>query len=173
MAVVKDKIEMRKTESLIPYENNAKKHPMEQVNDLAASILQDGFDQPIVIRSDGTIIKGHGRLLAAKQIGLLEVPCIVNDLELKREKTARIFDNRVAETGWDYEKLRFELVELKDAGVPLEDTGFKLSEIADLEDSGDGEGDDESGPSGDGGKKSSDDDFMNCPNCGVVIDKPK
>lgn len=93
---------------LIPYEKNAKKHPPEQVKKLAASIKRLGFT-PLQVEPDGTIITGHGRRLAAIELGLKKVPVIIRtDLTKLEADALRIADNRAASTEYDYELLMAE-----------------------------------------------------------------
>lgn len=120
-------------DQLFSYINNAKLHPGTQVEAIATSIQKYGFDQPISVDSDIVIIKGHGRLLAAKMLGMTEVPVIVrNDLSLIEAAAARIADNKVAESAWDENLLPIELSMLKEHGVDFQDLGFSDDEIANL-----------------------------------------
>lgn len=117
-------------DSLIPYVNNTKQHPGNQVDKIAGSISEFGFDQPIVVDGDGIIIKGHGRLMAAKKLQLKEVPVLVRtDLTPAQVKAARIADNRVAESEWDEELLKIELLDLKQNDFDLRLTGFDDEEL--------------------------------------------
>lgn len=118
-----------------PYEKNAKLHTPEQIEKIAASISNFGWDQPIVIDKDGVIIKGHGRRLAAMRLGISEVPVLVRgDLTKEQVKAARIADNQVALGGFDSDLLKADLAELFAAPVDfsLTDMGFDEGEI-DLE----------------------------------------
>jgi DNA modification methylase len=117
--------------SIIPYINNTKKHPKEQIAKIAGSIAEFGFDQPIVIDGDRVIIKGHGRYLAAQQLKLLQIPVLVRtDLTPAQVKAARIADNRVAQSDWDEELLRLEFSDLKSLDIDLGLTGFDDVEIS-------------------------------------------
>lgn len=101
-------------EKIAPYENNAKRHPKDQVARIAKSIQEFGWDQPIVVDRTGVIIKGHGRRLAALSLGLKEVPVWVrDDLTDDQVKAARLADNRAAISDIDGELLRKELKELE------------------------------------------------------------
>lgn len=124
-------------DTLTPYARNAKKHPQEQVDKLAAWITKIGFTQPVVIDSKNEIVIGHGRLMAAKQAGLTEVPCVrVDGLTEAEVKALRLFDNKVAETGWDSDLLQAELVDLSQQDFDLSLTGFSnfsVEEITPLE----------------------------------------
>jgi ParB-like chromosome segregation protein Spo0J len=107
------KLEMWAIEEIAPYDNNVKKHPPEQVKGLAKLIRETGWDQPIVVDRNGVIIKGHGRRLAAIELGLTKVPVIVRrDLTPEQVKAARIADNRVAMGDIDTAALRVELAEI-------------------------------------------------------------
>lgn len=98
---------------LVPYELNAKRHPQEQIEKLAKAITTFGWTQPIVVWTDGSIIAGHGRRLAALHLGLAKVPVIVRDDLTKAEADAlRLADNRVASTEYDQELLSVELSRL-------------------------------------------------------------
>ena len=126
-----DRVERVSRDELIPYSNNPKEHPEEQVNKIASSIKNYGWDQPIVVDGDGEIIKGHGRLQAAEKLGLDEVPVIWReDLSDAEAKAARIADNKTAESPWDDDLLATELEVLDDFDdVEL---GFDDGEIKDL-----------------------------------------
>ena len=98
---------------LIPYEKNAKLHPPEQIERLAATIKRFGWDQPIVVDKEGVIIKGHGRRLAAMHLGLTEVPVLVrSDLSKSEADAVRISDNAVFGTQFDTRTLQEELMRL-------------------------------------------------------------
>ncbi|MDX9859308.1 MAG: ParB N-terminal domain-containing protein [Rhodospirillales bacterium] len=115
---------------LTPYAHNAKTHPDGQIDRIAGSIAEYGFDQPIVVDADGVIIKGHGRRLAALRLGLKSVPVIVRaDLTPAQVKAARLLDNKSAESDWDLDALVIDLRALKDEGFdgPF---GFDEAEIA-------------------------------------------
>lgn len=107
------KIKMWPIEKVVPYEQNIKKHPKEQVAKIVASIKATGWDQPIVVDKDGVVIKGHGRRLAAIEMGLREVPVLVrDDLDEGQVRAARLNDNRAAISDLDTEMLRLELSEI-------------------------------------------------------------
>ena len=98
---------------LIPYERNTKKHDKTQINNVAESIKQYGFVQPIVIDKDNVVVIGHCRLLAAKQLKMKEVPCVcVEDLTEEQVKALRIVDNKSNESEWDFDFLADELADL-------------------------------------------------------------
>lgn len=114
---------------IIPYALNNKHHPLSQVDAIAASIVEYGFDVPIVIDEDKVILKGHGRYLAAQKLGLAKVPVIVrSDLSTAQKKACRIADNKVAISDWDYDSLKVELESLKELDFKLDLTGFTLEE---------------------------------------------
>ena len=98
---------------LIPYEKNTKKHDDVQINNVAESIKQYGFVQPIVIDKENVVVIGHCRLLAAKQLKMKEVPCVcVEDLTEEQVKALRIVDNKSNESPWDFDFLADELSDL-------------------------------------------------------------
>lgn len=113
---------------LIPYERNTKKHDKTQINNVAESIKQYGFVQPIVIDKDNVVVIGHCRLLAAKQLKMKEVPCVcVEDLTEEQVKALRIVDNKSNESPWDFDILPDELAELDLSGFDF-DFGVSLDE---------------------------------------------
>lgn len=119
------KIEQVKTADLVPYLNNAKKHDRKQIQNVAESIRRYGFVQPIVIDRNDEVIIGHCRLMAAKLIGLDEVPCLrAEDLTEDQVKELRLIDNKTNESPWDVELLQAELETLDlsdfdiDWGIP-------------------------------------------------------
>jgi site-specific DNA-methyltransferase (adenine-specific) len=114
--------ETRKVASLTPYGKNAKKHPKKQVEQVAASIREFGFNQPIVVDKAGVVIVGHGRLEAAKLLGLAEVPVIVADLTEEQAAAYRLADNKLNESEWDMALVIEELKLLSEPMVEL--TGF-------------------------------------------------
>lgn len=129
----RSEIEWRSVDSIIPYINNTKQHPDGQVAKIASSIAEFGFDQPIVVDGDSVLIKGHGRLLAARKLGLTQVPVLVRtDLTPPQVKAARIADNKVAESSWDQDLLKLELVDLKASDFDLDLTGFDPIEVDEL-----------------------------------------
>ena len=133
MPVIADDIYRVDTAQLIPYTNNPKEHPDEQVQKIASSIKNYGWDQPIVIDGDGEIIKGHGRLQAADLLDLEEVPVIERtDLSDAEKRASRIADNKTAESDWHEEDLSLELELLQEEDFDLGLTGFDDDEIGDL-----------------------------------------
>jgi DNA modification methylase len=121
-------------ERLIPYARNARTHSDEQVAQIAASIAEFGWTNPILAGLDGIIIAGHARLLAARKLGMTEVPVIVLDHLTETQRRALVLaDNRLAlNAGWDEEMLRIELESIRDDGFDLELTGFSDDELEDL-----------------------------------------
>ena len=114
-------IENRPIRSLTPYAKNAKKHDETQIANVAESIRQYGFVQPIVIDRDGVIVIGHCRALAAKKLKLAEVPCVcVDDLTPEQVNALRVVDNKTNESGWDFEKLLEELTDIDLTGFDLD-----------------------------------------------------
>ena len=122
------------TDKLIPYVNNARTHSPEQIKKLRSSLREFGFVNPIIIDRDYNVIAGHGRLMAAKEEGITEVPCVYVDYLTEAQKKAYILaDNRMAlDAGWDEELLAVEMQELQDLGYNLSMTGFDEKELADL-----------------------------------------
>ena len=136
MPELHDRVERVSRDELIPYSNNPKEHPDQQVKKIASSIKNYGWDQPIVVDGDGEIIKGHGRLQAAEKLGLNEVPVIWrDDLSDAEAKAARIADNKTAESAWNDDLLATELEVLDD--FDADDLGFSQSEVDELLEPGD------------------------------------
>ena len=119
---------------LVPYVNNARTHSPEQVMKLRSSLREFGFINPIIIDRNYGIIAGHGRLLAAKEEGITEVPCVFVDYLTEAQKKAYILaDNRMAmDAGWDEELLRVEIEALQGEAFDVSLTGFDEKELADL-----------------------------------------
>ncbi len=124
-------IRMVAVASLIPYARNARTHSDEQVAQIAASIAEFGFTNPILTDGERGVIAGHGRLAAARKLELTEVPVIeLTHLSAIQKKAYILADNRIAaNAGWDDELLGVELAELKDAGFDLELMGFGDEEL--------------------------------------------
>jgi DNA modification methylase len=147
-----DKIEQWPTAKLVPYARNARTHSDDQVTQIAASIAEFGFTNPILAGSDGVIVAGHGRLAAAQKLGLEAVPVVVLDhLSPTQRRALVIADNRIAENaGWDEAMLRIEMTDLQDADFDLSLTGFDADALAELmagdEPDGEGETDDDAVP---------------------------
>lgn len=122
-------VKNRKLSSITAYGKNAKKHDKTQINNVAESIKQYGFVQPIVIDRDGVIVIGHCRALAAKKLGMEEVPCVcVDDLTPEQVNALRLVDNKSNESDWDFDLLSVELPGLDlsafdfDWGLPEDQT---------------------------------------------------
>jgi len=118
--------------SLVPYAKNARTHSPAQIDQIAASIREWGWTSPVLVDEQGTIIAGHGRILAAQKLGITDVPVMVADGWSETQKRAYILaDNKLAlNAGWDDALLGLELAELDGLGFDLELTGFTLDEIA-------------------------------------------
>ena len=116
---------------LIPYARNARKHSDQQIRQIAQSIRENGFVNPVLVDKHGNVIAGHGRILAAQQIGLTEVPVIVLDhLTETQIQALRLADNRIAENaGWDEKMLEAELAALRAEHVDLMSLGFAELEL--------------------------------------------
>ncbi|MBT2748366.1 MULTISPECIES: site-specific DNA-methyltransferase [unclassified Lysobacter] len=127
-------IEQRPIEALIPFARNARTHSDAQVAQIAASIVEFGWTNPVLVDGASGIIAGHGRLLAARQLGLGKVPVIeLAHLTPAQKRAYVIADNRLAENaGWDEELLRLELEELRDADFDLDLLGFTDDELDEL-----------------------------------------
>ncbi len=146
MKEFKAEIVWRDIESITPYVNNSKEHKTAQVDKIAGSIAEFGFDQAIVVDGDGVIIKGHGRREAALRLGIKQVPVTVRtDLTPTQVRAARIADNRVAESEWITDILKLELQELSIDDFKLDILGFEIGELKDLMSPNEGDpwGDDE------------------------------
>lgn len=147
-----DKIEQWPTAKLLPYARNARTHSDDQVAQIAASIAEFGFTNPILAGSDGVIVAGHGRLAAAQKLGLEVVPVVVLDhLSPTQRRALVIADNRIAENaGWDDAMLRIEIAALQDDDFDVSLTGFDADALAELmagdEPDGEGETDDDAVP---------------------------
>jgi DNA modification methylase len=129
-----DKIEQWPTAKLLPYARNARTHSDDQVAQIAASIAEFGFTNPILAGSDGVIVAGHGRLAAAQKLGLDVVPVVVLDhLSPTQRRALVIADNRIAENaGWDDAMLRIEIAALQDDDFDVSLTGFDADALAEL-----------------------------------------
>ena len=127
-------IDQRPVASLIPYARNARTHSPQQVSLIAGSIREFGWTNPILVDRDNGIIAGHGRLMAAQQLGLKTVPVIELAHLTEAQKRAYVLaDNKLAEqAGWDRELLALELGDLSELGVDLTTLGFEAGELDDL-----------------------------------------
>jgi len=123
------------TEDLKPYANNARTHSAEQVEQLTKSISEFGFNNPILVQDDLTVVAGHGRLMAAKKLGLEKVPVIkLKHLTPERVKAYVLADNKLAlNAGWNDELLKIELMAIQEAGlVDMDAIGFSPEDLAAL-----------------------------------------
>lgn len=127
-------VEYRKLDDLVPYARNARTHSDAQVAEIAGSIRAFGFTNPVLIAEDGTLIAGHGRVLAARKLGMETVPTIVlAGLSETQRRALVLADNRIAmNAGWDEELLALELSDLQEAGFDLGLTGFGDDELQNL-----------------------------------------
>ena len=137
-----DKVERRSVESLVPYASNSRTHSAEQIDQIAASITEWGWTVPVLVDEAGVLIAGHGRIMAAKQLGIETVPVMVAEGWSDAQKHAYVIaDNKLAlNAGWDDEVLKAELEALSEADFDLGLTGFGLEELdalLDLEDEDD------------------------------------
>lgn len=133
--MVAPKIELIRTDKLIPYARNARTHSDEQVSQIAGSIKEFGFTNPVLIDADNGIIAGHGRVMAARVLGLADVPCLrLAHLSETQRRAYILADNRIAlNSGWDESMLALELTELQIVdGFNLELLGFDSDEIRQL-----------------------------------------
>lgn len=112
-------------DKIIPYEKNAKIHSEKQIEEIANSLKEFGFKQPIVVDKDNVVICGHGRLMAAKKLGLTSVPVKVEkDLSEAEVKALRLADNKTNESAWIYKKLNEEIEAI--SSLDMGDFGFTL-----------------------------------------------
>ena len=123
-------------DELLPYINNARTHDEMQINQIASSIKEFGFNSPIAIDNDNVILCGHGRLLGAKKLGLKEVPTVCLSHLTPQEKKAYILaDNKIAlNSGWDFDLLKLEFEDLKSVDFDLSLTGFSDNDLDFLND---------------------------------------
>lgn len=133
-----DKVERRPVEGLVPYARNARTHSDEQVAQIAAAIQEWGWTTPILVDEAGGIIAGHGRVLAARKLGLADVPVMVATGWTEAQRRAYVLaDNKLAENaGWDRDLLRLEVADLATLGFDLPLIGFSEPELAALAASG-------------------------------------
>ena len=127
-------MELVSIDKLIPYVNNARTHSKEQINKLRSSLREFGFINPVIIGRDYGIIAGHGRVMAAREEGINEVPCVFVDHLTEAQKKAYIIaDNRMAlDAGWDEELLKVEIEALQAEAFDISLTGFGDDELSDL-----------------------------------------
>jgi len=164
------KIVQKPVDKLIPYINNSRTHSDEQIAQIAASIKEFGWTNPILVDGANGIIAGHGRLMAARKLGYTEVPTIeLKDLTETQRKAYIIADNRLAlNAGWDNEMLTIELNDLLADGFALEMLGFDPAEMQNLINGGP---DFEPATEEDQGKLDQlDPKWIACPHCGKEFD---
>lgn len=117
---------------LKPYKKNAKKHPKEQVEQIANSIKEFGFTQPVLIDKNNCVVAGHGRVLGAKKAGLKQVPTIcLEDLTPEQIKAYRLADNKLNESAWDNALVNEEISELIKSDIDVEMFGFSIDVLED------------------------------------------
>lgn len=156
---------LAKVADIVPYSKNAREHSREQVTQIVNSIREFGFTSPILIDAGNVLIAGHGRLAAAREMGMTELPAIVIEgLSDAQKQALRLADNKLAlNASWDDDLLRAELMDLRDVGFNLGLTGFGEIEVAGLFP------DDPQAPDG---FDSYDEDIETeheCPKCGYVF----
>lgn len=127
-------IEQLKVDDLLPYATNSRTHSPEQVAQIAASMVEFGWTNPVLIDARGTIVAGHGRVMAARKLGMETVPCIrLGHLTSAQVRAYVIADNKLAlNAGWDDEMLKAELDILKEEGFEMGLTGFSDAELEKL-----------------------------------------
>ena len=125
------KVEQMKVDALIPYARNSRTHSDEQVAQIAASIREFGFTNPVLIDGEGGIIAGHGRVMAARKLGLADVPCIrLGHLTEAQKRAYIIADNKLAlNAGWDDQMLAIELGDLNTSDFDMSLLGFDAVEL--------------------------------------------
>ena len=174
----KPAIVFRKTEELIPYVNNSRTHSDKQVDQLAASMKEFGFTNPILTDGESVIIAGHGRLLAARKLGLAKVPTIeLGHLSKTQRKALVIADNKLAmNADWDPELLKIEIETLAAEGFDLPILGFSEENLEDVLSFGfEPEAEDDSALAEDGCSEIDaegliSDECKTCPRCGFEYD---
>ena len=125
------KIELRDIDTLVPYINNARKHSDEQIDAIAGSIKEFGWTNPILVDGNNGLIAGHGRLLAARKLGITQIPSIeLNGLSETQKKALIIADNKIAlNSEWDYNLLKLEIEHLTEQEFDIDVLGFHASEL--------------------------------------------
>ena len=123
-----------KVADVVPYTRNAREHSIDQVKQIVASIREFGFTSPVLVDEDNTLIAGHGRLAAARELGMTELPAIaIEGLSDAQKQALRLADNKLAlNASWDDDLLRSELMDLRDGGFDLALTGFGDVEWSDM-----------------------------------------
>ncbi len=153
-------------DELIPYARNARTHPESQITQIAASIKEFGFRDPVEVTADKTIVAGHGRLLAARKLGLSHVPCVVHgDMTKSQWRAYNLVNNKLTDNSdWNPDLLKIELTDLK-LDFDFQSLGFSLEDLGDSPDFEPGS-EDEQGQLDE--KKMV---IMECPHCGEVFEK--
>ena len=127
------KITNIKIDELKPYKRNAKSHDETQIKKLKRAIKEFGFSVPLIVDENKEIIAGHGRLIAATELKMTEVPCVIkSDLSESQKKAMRIADNKISEGKWYNSILKDELLALNDENYELLETGMDEDELNDL-----------------------------------------
>lgn len=131
---MKLKIVYKAIDSLVAFENNSRIHNDEQVDQIAASIVQFGFTNPVLLSNENVIIAGHGRVMAARKLGIDEVPTIILDhLSESQRKALVIADNKLAlNSQWDGDLLALEINDIADSGFDVDLLGFSEKEFSKL-----------------------------------------
>jgi site-specific DNA-methyltransferase (adenine-specific) len=129
-----ENVVLKDIDSLIPYARNSRSHSENQIDQIAASIKEWGFTNPVLIDADSTIIAGHARVMAAKKLGIEKIPAMTAVGWTDSQKKAYVIaDNKLAlNAGWDEEMLSLEIADLKDAGFDIDLTGFETGELTDI-----------------------------------------
>jgi ParB-like chromosome segregation protein Spo0J len=166
----KPEIEMQPIDRLIPYARNARTHSDAQIAQIAASIREFGFTNPVLIDAVGGIIAGHGRVLGARRLGWAEIPCVrLAHLTEAQKRAYVIADNKLAlNAGWDEEILALEIDDLRQDGLDLGLIGFSDKEIARILAADDSLGD--TPAAGSRGEDAQSDNLMACPKCGCMFE---
>ena len=127
-----DKVERRPVADLVPYARNARTHSPEQVDQIAASIKEWGWTTPVLVDEDGQIIAGHGRVMAARKLGIEEVPVMIARGWSEAQRRAYVLaDNKIAlNSGWDMDLLKVELQDIGEMRFDLDKIGFSVGEMA-------------------------------------------
>lgn len=174
MSNINPTIEMLPTAGLVPYARNSRTHSPEQVAQIAGSIREFGFTNPVLIDVENGIIAGHGRVMAAQKLGLEFVPCIrLSYLSDAQKRAYIIADNKLAlNAGWDFEMLKVELMELQAEDFDVSSLGFDDVAIENLLGGRDEQLNDSEAPESSTKEVDVDDMQMQCacPKCGFEFD---
>lgn len=170
--MTKLKITYKPVADLIPYARNSRTHSDAQVAQIAASIKEFGWTNPVLLDGDNGIIAGHGRVMAAQKLGETQVPTIeLGHMSATQKRAYIIADNKLAlNAGWDEQMLALEIQDLKDVGYELELTGFNIDDINKIttEINFDAATEDEQGKLDELDPK-----WIDCPHCGKEFDARK